>query len=123
MSDVTRSAREWRLYIKDMVQFGKDVLSYTDGLDYSAFITDRLTYDATLRKLQLIGQAATNIPSEVQDAHPSIPWNAIVETRNRLANSYLHINDEAIWSIIRNAVPALLPSLRDLLGTAPDQVG
>ena len=106
-----------------MIQFSEDVLSYTDGLDYSAFIADGLTYDATLRKLQLIGQAAANIPSEVQDAHPSIPWHAIVGTRNRLAHSYIHINNEVIWSIIRNAVPDLLLSLRDLLSTTPDQVG
>ncbi|MCY4173715.1 MAG: DUF86 domain-containing protein [Cyanobacteria bacterium MAG CAR3_bin_5] len=123
MSDAAQGAREWRLYIKDMIQFSEDVLSYTDGLDYSAFIADGLTYDATLRKLQLIGQAATNIPSEVQDAHPLIPWHAIVGTRNRLAHSYIHINDEVIWSIIQNAVPDLLLSLRDLLSTTPDQVG
>ena len=122
MSDAAQGAREWRLYIKDMIQFSEDVLSYTDGLDYSAFIADGLTYDATLRKLQLIGQAATNIPSEVQDAHPSIPWHAIVGTRNRLAHSYIHINDEVIWSIIQNAVPDLVLSLRDLLSTTPDQV-
>ncbi|MCY4056100.1 MAG: DUF86 domain-containing protein [Cyanobacteria bacterium MAG CAR4_bin_6] len=122
MSDAAQGAREWRLYIKDMIQFSEDVLSYTDGLDYSAFIADGLTYDATLRKLQLIGQAATNIPSEVRDAHPSIPWHAIVGTRNRLAHSYIHINDEVIWSIIQNAVPDLVLSLRDLLSTTPDQV-
>ena len=68
-----------------------------------------------LRNLELIGEAATHIPSEVRAAHHEVPWRAIIGTRNRLAHGYLSIDDRIIWSVIREAVPALVPALRNLL--------
>ena len=117
MSDPEQGAREWRFYIQDMIEFGEKVLAYTEGLDRDGFIADELTYDATLRNLQLIGEAATHIPSEVRAAYPDIPWHAIVGTRNRLAHSYLSISNNIIWTIIQDAIPKLLPELRNLLNT------
>ena len=117
MSDAEQGAREWRFYIQDMIEFGEKVLAYTEGLDRDGFIADELTYDATLRNLQLIGEAATHIPSEVRAAYPDIPWHAIVGTRNRLAHSYLSISNNIIWTIIQDAIPKLLPALRNLLNT------
>ena len=115
MSDPEQGAREWRFYIQDMIEFSEKVLSYAEGLDRDAFIADELTYDATLRNLELIGEAATHIPSEVRAAYPDIPWHAIVGTRNRLAHSYLSIGNDIIWTIIQDAIPKLLPELRSLL--------
>ena len=117
MSDAEQEAREWCFYIQDMIDFGEKVLSYTEGLDQDAFIADERTCDATLRNLQLIGQAATHIPSEVRAAYPGIPWRAIMGTRNRLAHSYLSISNNIIWTIIQDAIPKLLPELRNLLNT------
>ena len=117
MSDVEQGAREWRFYVQDMMEFSEKVLSYTEGLDQDAFIADGLTYDATLRNLELIGEAATHIPSEVREAYPDIPWHAIVGTRNRLAHSYLSISNGIIWTLIQDAIPDLLPELRTLLST------
>ncbi|MYC13204.1 MAG: DUF86 domain-containing protein [Gemmatimonadetes bacterium] len=117
MSNAEQEAREWRFYVNDMIEFGEKVLSYTEGMDQDAFISDGLTYDATLRNIELIGEAATHIPSEVREAYPEIPWRAIVGARNRLAHAYLGIRDDVIWTIIQDAVPKLLPALRKLLDT------
>lgn len=57
--------REWRFYIDDMIGFAENVISYTDGLDQAAFVARRLNYDATLRNLELIGEAATHLPETV----------------------------------------------------------
>ena len=121
MSDGQHEGREWHFYIQDMLDFCEKVLSYTDGLDRDAFIADGLTYDATLRNIQLIGEAATYIPLEVRESYPDIPWRAIVGTRNRLAHSYLHISDSTIWSIIQDAIPNLLPQLQRLLEAAQQE--
>ncbi|MCY4349181.1 MAG: DUF86 domain-containing protein [Thiotrichales bacterium] len=120
MSDSEKRMREWCFYIQDMIGFGETVLSYTHELDQDAFVADRLTHDATLRNTQLIGEAATHIPSGVREAHPEIPWRAIVGTRNRLAHSYLTISDDVIWTIIQDAIPKLLPSLQSMLDTTEE---
>ena len=117
MSDPDLSIREWRFYLNDMIDFAQKVLSYTDGLNQSEFITNGLTYDAALHNLELIGEAATHIPDEVRATHPEIPWRMIIATRNRLIHAYLGIDDDTIWSIIQDDIPALLLALKNFRET------
>ena len=56
-------------------------------MDQSTFVANELAYDATLRNLELIGEAATRIPDGVREAHPEIPWRAIIGTRNRIIHA------------------------------------
>jgi len=76
------------VYIGDMERFSQNVLDYTEDLDQAAFVTDRLTYDATLRNLELIGEAATHVPDRIRQIFPEIPWRLIIATRNRLIHAY-----------------------------------
>lgn len=62
---------------------------YTDGYDQPGFVTSQLNYDATVRNLELIGEAATRIPADVRNAFPMVPWRQIVALRNRLIHGYL----------------------------------
>ena len=123
MPDSPSPPREWHFYIQDMIEFCEKILSYTDGLERSGFLVNDLIYDATLRNIELIGEAANRIPNEVREANPEIPWGDIVGTRNRLAHAYLHIDDDIIWSVIVDAVPELLAALRKLLETAGKERG
>ena len=115
MSDAAPGGREWRFYVRDMIAFGEKALDYAAGLDQAGFVASSITYDATLRNLQLIGEAANQIPEEVREAHPEIEWREIISTRNRLTHAYRTIRDDILWKIIRDDVPALLPRLRSLL--------
>jgi len=108
------SEREWRFYIDDMIGFAQKVLSYTEGLDQKSFETNTIVYDASLRNLELIGEAATNIPDSVKSQQPEIPWRLIIATRNRLIHAYLGIDNDTVWSIIQENIPELLESLTAL---------
>jgi len=114
MSDASPRQREWRFYVDDMVAFANTVLSYTEGLDQTAFVGDRRTYDATLRNLELIGEAASHLPQELREQNPGIPWRLVIATRNRLIHGYLGIDDDTLWTIIRDDVPQLLAELQKL---------
>ena len=114
MSDPKQVKREWRLYLEDMIEFAQKVQSYTDGLGQEGFVTSGMTYDATLRNLELIGEAATHISDKVRADHADIPWRLIVATRNRLIHAYLGIDNDTIWSIIQDDIPVLLSALKDL---------
>ena len=120
MYEADLEGRGWFFYIQDMIEFSEKVLSYTDGMDQDAFVADGRTYDATLRNLELIGEAATHIPNEVRAAHPEIQWRRIIGTRNRVAHGYLGLDDDVIWDIIRTDIPKLLPALRNLLDTTSE---
>ena len=107
-------AREWRFYLDDMVGFAEKVIAYTDGFEQEDFISSGLNYDATIRNIELIREAATHIPESVRAANPDLPWRLIIATRNRLIHGYLGIDNDTLWSIIQGDIPALLPQLRQL---------
>ena len=108
-------AREWRFYVDDMICFAETVMEYTAGLDQEAFVANRLVYDATLRNLELLGEAAARVPIAVRHDHPDVPWRMVVATRNRLIHGYLGIDVDTLWSIIETEVPLILPQLRKVL--------
>lgn len=66
--------REWHFYVEDMVAFCDKVLLYTQGLERATFPADPMRYDATLRNLELIGEAATHLPDRVRDSTLDVPW-------------------------------------------------
>jgi len=108
--------REWRFYLDDMIGFAEKVIAYTQGFDQDGFVGSGLNYDATLRNLELIGEAATHIPDDTRQANAQIPWRLIIATRNRLIHGYLGIDNDTLWSIIASDIPALLPQLIALRG-------
>jgi len=112
------SEREWRFYIDDMIDFAEHVVGYCSGLDQAGLVANRLRYDATIRNLELIGEAATHVPDAVREANKGIPWRQIIATRNRLIHGYLGIDNDTLWSIIQTDIPALLPKLHALRDAA-----
>lgn len=110
--------RRWDLYVRDMLQACERVTAYTAGMGQAEFLSDRRTYDATLRNLELVGEAATRIPEAVRDSHADIPWRDIIGARNRIIHGYLGIDDDLIWGIVSRSVSELIPLLRALLEEA-----
>jgi uncharacterized protein with HEPN domain len=106
--------REWRFYIYDMIEFAEKVICYSDGFDQQGFLDCGLNYDATMRNLELIGEAATHIPESIRNHHTQIPWRKAIATRNRLIHGYLGIDNDILWSIIQTDIPALLTQLQRL---------
>jgi uncharacterized protein with HEPN domain len=118
MSDVVLP-REWRFYVEDMLSFCDKVLAYNAGLDRASFAVDSMRYDATLRNLELIGEAATHVPEPVRGAAPDVPWRLVVAVRNRLIHGYLGIDDDTLWSIVRDDIVPLRDALNKLLDLQP----
>ena len=108
------SEREWRFYLDDMIGFVEKALAYSEGFDQTGFESRGLNYDATLRNLEMIGEAATHVPETVRAGHPAIPWRQIIATRNRLIHGYLGIDNDTLWSIIKDDLPKLITALRSL---------
>jgi len=43
----------------------------------------------------------------MRDAHPAIPWRQIIAIRNRLIHGYLGIDNDTLWSIVRDDITVL----------------
>jgi uncharacterized protein with HEPN domain len=74
-----------------------------------------MRYDATLRNIELVGEAASRVPPEVRASTEAIPWRLIIATRNRLAHAYLGIEAETVWGVIQAHIPELRRQLLLLL--------
>ncbi len=108
------SEREWRFYVDDMIGFVEKVIAYTDGLDQNEFVKSGLNYDAAVRNLELIGEAAMPIPDKIRHSYQAISWRQLIATRNCLIHGYLGIDNDTLWSIITDDIPILLPALKNL---------
>ena len=117
MSDPS-ATREWKFYVTDMAACAEKIIRYTAGFDPQQFAQSELHYDATLRNLELIGEAASHIPTAVRDAHPQIPWRRIIGMRNKLIHGYLGIDDDIVWSAVTTDIPDLLTALTTLIAAA-----
>nr|CAA77138.1 hypothetical protein [Thermus thermophilus HB27] len=87
----------------------------SEGLDFHAFVRNELVYDAVLRNLEVLGEAAKKVPDSVRARHPSVEWRAIAGLRDVLAHAYFALDEATLWDIVAQKVPALAEVLRQIL--------
>ena len=80
-------SRDWRFYVDDMVQACEKIARYVSGMDKAAFLGDEKTYDAVLRNLEVIGEAAKQLPESIRNRHPSTEWRKIGGFRDVVAHA------------------------------------
>ena len=97
-----------------MLGFADNVITYSNGLSLEGFESTGLNYDATVRNLELIGEAAMHIPIEIREQYSLIPWRQIIATRNKLIHGYLGIDNDILWSIIQDDVPLIISELQKI---------
>lgn len=94
--------RDYKLYLDDILESINLIFTYVDKLDYEAFAADQKTFDAVVRNLEIIGEAARNLPDEIKLSIAGIEWKKITGLRNLLAHEYFGINKQIVWDIIQN---------------------
>jgi len=68
---------------------------------------DQKTYDAVVRNLEIIGEAAKHMSDDLRGELPDIEWRKIAAMRNMLAHAYFGIDNDILWDVVQNRVPAL----------------
>ena len=66
-----------------------------------------MAYDAVLRNLEIIGEAAKRIPPDVRLKMPEIEWMKIAGMRDWLAHAYFQVNADIVWDVIEHKLPEL----------------
>jgi uncharacterized protein with HEPN domain len=103
------------LYLADIQDSCKKVLKFTKGMKYKDFVHDELHFDAVLRNLEIIGEAVKNISEETRQRYPGVKWRKIAGFRDIVAHEYFGVNDETVWDIVENEIPALLKIVKTML--------
>jgi uncharacterized protein with HEPN domain len=110
-----RTGQEYGDYINDMISAIKDTSEFIKDMDYVAFFRDRKTTHASVRSLEILGEAAKHIPESIRDKHPDIPWKKIIGLRNRIAHEYFGIDLKLVWNIVKEELPTLKPLVQKLV--------
>lgn len=110
----------WPIYVADMIDFATKVLTYTEGLNQREFIASKLNYDATMRNLCMVSDAATNIPKHIRTIASPINWQQIIGLHDRLIRRYWTIDNGVVWDIIQNEIPLLIVQLEPLKKAADE---
>lgn len=107
-----------RVYLEHIRDALSDVSTYTN-VGREAFFHDRMRQDATLRKLQVIGQAVKNLSEDIKSRHPQIPWKQIAGMRDKVIHDYFGVNLEIVWAVIDKDLPELEIAVDALLSPPP----
>ena len=87
----------------------------TPALARDAFFTERMRQDATIRKLQVIGQAVKNLSDTSKAQYPAIPWKQVAGLRDKVIHDYFGINLEIVWAVVEKDLPTLRRAVDHLL--------
>lgn len=112
-------SREKRLpdYIDDIRSAASDAISFTEGVSFEAFETDRKTQRAVIMCLVIVGEASSRIVERHQDfvsSHSSLPWQEMRGLRNRVVHGYSGINLEIVYQTVRSSLPSLVKQLASI---------
>lgn len=107
--------RSYRLYLEDILVSAAKVQRYTNGLSFEDFLVDELVFDAVVRNLEIIGEAAKNVPQEVRDRYPDVQWRRIAGLRDVLAHAYFSLEAIALWDIVQDGIPLLVKQVEQIL--------
>ena len=99
--------RDYKVYLEDILQAIGKIREYTFGLSLGAFAADAKTFDAVVRNLEVIGEAARTVPEATRSQHPEVDWKKIAGLRNILIHQYFGVDAELIWDIIQNKLRPL----------------
>ena len=69
--------------------------------------TNTLVMDGVVRNLEIIGEAAKNVPPQIKARHPEIEWRKIAGLRDILAHEYFGVDIEVVWDVVKNKLPDL----------------
>nr|MDO8098501.1 DUF86 domain-containing protein [Candidatus Njordarchaeota archaeon] len=107
--------RDYRDYLKDILDSIDEVESFTRGLTYERFKDDRKTMNAVVRSIEVIGEATKRIPKSLRDKCRGIPWKKMAGMRDKLIHEYFGIDPEILWKTSYNEIPALREPIRKVL--------
>ena len=71
------SKRNWRIFVRDILDCIEKIEAYLADLSYDRFLRDDRTKDAVVRNLEVIGEAAKQIPDHIKAKYPEIPWQRV----------------------------------------------
>jgi uncharacterized protein with HEPN domain len=98
-----------------MLAYAKEAVDLMRNRTRADLDTDRALGLAILRCVEIVGEAASQIPVALRRRNPKIPWRQIIGMRNRLSHCYDIVDYDIVWSTVTQDLPLLVAELEAIL--------
>lgn len=114
--------RSWKLRVRDILGAIDDVKQFSaDVTTAEGFRTDKKTYFAVLRCLEIIGEAAHHVPEKIKDKYPEIPWRKLKDFRNILIHEYFGVDDSIVWKTAKEDILPLKAIFEKIINSEKEE--
>lgn len=101
------TGRDVRLFLDEMAAAITDVSGAVEGVDFEAFLTDKMRQKAAIRDFEVLGEAATRVPVDIRKLAEDIPWRRLVAMRNELIHGYFSVDLGIVFATAKSDIPKL----------------
>jgi uncharacterized protein with HEPN domain len=109
--------RDYTLYLKDILAAIDAIEGFVAGMSLKTFQADDKTVSAVIRKLEIIGEAAKQVPDEVRQDYSSVPWKEMAGMRDKLIHFYFGADHELVWKTVTERLPKLRLDIQKAVGS------
>ncbi len=92
-----------------------EIEDYIHDLDFDKFFRASMARFASIKQLEIIGEAANHISPELIEKYPDVEWRKIIALRNILIHEYFGVDAKIVWDIIKEDLPNLKLSIETIL--------
>ena len=107
--------REFEDYLRDIADAMGKAQQFVKNLSYKEFKEDDKTVFAVVRALEIVGEATKNIPNDIRNDHPQIPWKDMAGMRDVLIHDYFGADVETVWLTVTEKIPQVKPMIEKIL--------
>ena len=102
------------VYLRHSLESLERIEAYNAG-GREDFMRSSMAQDATVRNLEVVGEATKRLSPEIRSAHPEIPWRNMARMRDVLIHDYMGVDLEIVWEVVENRLRPLRDHLSTLL--------
>lgn len=99
--------KDYHLFISHILDCIAKIKEYTKDVTKEDFLDSTQIQDALIRRIEVIGEAAKNIPPEIKKRHSNIPWKEIAGMRDVLIHEYFGVDLELTWKVAAKDISIL----------------
>ncbi|MFW5758512.1 MAG: DUF86 domain-containing protein [Bacteroidota bacterium] len=107
--------RNDQIYLEDILISMERIIEYIGEKTFEEFVNDNMVVDAVVRNFEIIGEATNNVPEEIKNRHPDMPWRKMYGLRNVVSHAYFGIDHELIWEITQNNLPENIKEIKRII--------